>query len=139
MHLTRYSDYSLRVLMYLALRPEKLGNISDIAESFNISRNHLIKVVNHLVKLGYVISKRGRGGGLELAYEPDSLSVGEVIRNTEQTLDVVNCSEPACPFVPACSLKSVLNEATEAFLNVLDGYSLDDIITNKIKLNQLLA
>ena len=139
MHLTRYSDYSLRVLMYLALKPEKLGNISDIAESFNISRNHLIKVVNHLVKLGYIISKRGRGGGLELAYEPDSLSVGEVIRNTEQTLDVVNCAEPACPFVPACSLKSALNEATEAFLNVLDNYTLDDIITNKIKLNQLLA
>jgi len=139
MHLTRYSDYSLRVLMYLALKPEKLANITDIAESFNISRNHLIKVVNHLGKLGYITSKRGRGGGLELAYESNSISIGEVIRNTEQTLDVVNCAEPACPFVPACNLKSVLNEATEAFLNVLDDYTLEDIIVNKAGLKRLLA
>jgi len=139
MHLTRYSDYSLRVLMYLALNSDKLGNISEIAESFNISRNHLIKVVNHLVKLGYINAKRGRNGGLELAYESDSISVGEVVRNTEQTLDVINCAEPACPFIPACKLKAALNEATEAFLSVLDQYTLAEIIKNKNKLKQLLS
>ncbi len=125
--------------MYLALNPERLGNISEIAESFNISRNHLIKVVNHLVKLGYINSKRGRSGGLELAYEPDSISIGEVVRNTEQTLDVINCAEPVCPFIPACNLKSALNEATEAFLGVLDQYTLAKIIKNKNKLKFLLA
>ncbi|MFK8068752.1 MAG: Rrf2 family transcriptional regulator [Gammaproteobacteria bacterium] len=139
MQLTRYTDYSLRVLMHLALNPEELGHISDIAESFNISRNHLIKVVNNLVKLGYVYSKRGRSGGLELAYEPETLSIGEVVRVTEQNLEVVNCIEPACPFSSACYLKSVLNQATEAFLSVLDDYTLADLIKNKKGLKQLLG
>ncbi len=138
MQLTRYTDYSLRVLMYLALNPDKLGHISDIAESFNISRNHLIKVVNYLVKLGYIYSKRGRGGGLELAYEPETISIGEIVRSTEQTLDVVNCNEPICPFLPACYLQSALNQATQAFLSVLDDFTLADLIKNKRELKQFL-
>ncbi|MCP4490982.1 MAG: Rrf2 family transcriptional regulator [Gammaproteobacteria bacterium] len=139
MQITRYSDYSLRVLMYLALNSEKLSNISEIAQSFDISRSHLNKVVNNLVKSGYINSRRGRNGGLTLAYDADTILVGGVIRDTEHTLDIIKCAKPVCPFKPVCKLKPALNEATESFLNVLDTYTLSDITNNENFLKRMLS
>lgn len=139
MQLTRHSDYSLRVLIYLALRQEKLGNISEIANAFNISRNHLVKVVHQLAILGYINTTRGHGGGIELSYPPEAISVGEVIRHTENNLDVINCKQPPCPIMPACRLKRALSEATEAFLSTLDAYSIADLTRDKNRLQKLIA
>lgn len=139
MQLTRHSDYSLRVLIYLALRPEELCNITDIANTFNISRNHLVKVVHHLSKSGYIQTIQGRGGGLKLAGQPEKIRVGEVVRKTENSLDVINCNEPICPILPACRLKRALAEATEAFLDTLDDYTIADLVRNRMKLKKLIA
>ncbi len=139
MQLTRHSDYSLRVLIYLALNPEKLSTISEISTIFNVSRNHLVKVVHQLSTLGYINTIRGQGGGIELAQLAKDIYVGSVIRKTENNLDVINCLQPLCPVVPACQLKVALNEATEAFLTVLDSYTIADLVKNKNKLNKLLA
>ncbi|MBL1141455.1 MAG: Rrf2 family transcriptional regulator [Proteobacteria bacterium] len=139
MHLTRHSDYSLRVLIFLALRPEKRANIAEISTVFNVSRNHMVKVVHQLSKFGYIETTRGQGGGIELAKSATDILVGQVIRQTENNLKVINCHKPLCPIVPACLLKGALNEATEAFLNVLDSYTVADLAKNKNKLNKLLS
>ncbi len=139
MQLTRQSDYSLRVLIYLALNPDRLANIAEIADAFNVSRNHLVKVVHQLSKTGYIRTVRGHGGGIELAYSAEKISVGSIVRMTENTLEVINCKQPVCPILPACRLKRVLNEATEAFMRTLDAYTISDLIRNKNKLNRLIA
>lgn len=139
MQLTRHSDYSLRVLIYLALHQEKLSNISEIANSFNVSRNHLVKVVHELSKLGYIHTIRGHGGGLELSRSPEDISVGDVIRQTENTLDVINCKQPPCPILPSCKLKRALAEATKAFLETLDTYTIADLTKDKYRLMKLIA
>lgn len=139
MQLTRHSDYSLRVLIFLALRPGELSRVAEIAEAFNVSHNHLVKVVNNLSRLGYIRSVRGHGGGIELCRDPDSITVGGIIRQTEKSLDVINCAEPYCPILPACRLKGALNEATEAFLDVLDQYTLSDLVQQKNRLVKLIG
>lgn len=139
MQLTRYSDYSLRTLMYLALKPDEKVNISDIARTFNISRNHLVKIVHHLGQLGYIHTVRGRGGGIQLGAEAEDINVGKLVRATEQNLQVVDCWEPACPLVTACLLKGALHEATDAFLSVLDSYTLADLVKQKARLHKLIA
>src|SRR4051812_5945520 len=100
MRLTLYTDYSLRVLLYLVLDRGRTATISEIASSYGISRNHLVKVVNNLVRLGYVSSTRGRSGGLRLSGEPSAVSIGEVVRRTEHDFQLVECFEPetnTCP------------------------------------------
>lgn len=139
MQLTRHTDYSLRVLIYLALRPDKLGNISEIASAYNVSRNHLVKVVHQLARLGYINTIRGHGGGIELSRNPEDINVGDVIRHTENKLDVIDCKQPPCPILPACRLKSALTEATRAFLEILDTYSVADLTREKSKLMKLTA
>lgn len=139
MNLTRHSDYSLRALIYLALNSEQLSNITEIANAFNVSRNHMVKVIHQLSKLGYIKTIRGHGGGIELVKLPEDISVGEVVRQTENNLEVINCNEPICPLLPACKLKNTLNEATEAFLKVLDSYTVADLTEHKNKLNKLLG
>lgn len=135
----RQTDYSLRVLIYLALNPDRRANITDIATAFNVSRNHLVKVVHQLSNLGYILTLRGHGGGIELARAACDISVGSVVRDTENSLDVINCKEPVCPILPVCRLKRVLNEATEIFLTTLDGYTVADLIQHKDKLNRLIS
>ncbi len=125
--LTRYTDYSLRVLMYLAVHTERLVTISEISTAYDISRNHLVKVVHELGSLGFVRTKRGKQGGLELARPAAEINIGDVVRHTEKTLAVVNCHEPPCPIRPACDLRGVLFEARDAFLAVLDRYTLRDL------------
>lgn len=127
MQLTRYTDYSLRTLLYLAVHTDRLVTISEISGAYGISRNHLVKVVHELGGLGYVHTQRGKLGGMKLARPAADINLGDVVRHTEKTLAVVNCSEPVCPIRPACDLRGVLFQARDAFLSVLDQHSLADL------------
>ncbi len=131
MKLTRYTDYSLRVLMHLAARPERLSSISEIARSYRISQNHLMKVVHDLRKAGYVAAVRGRSGGIRLARAAEEINVGDVVRHTEEGFDLVDCG--SCIIAPACGLTGVLGEALAAFMRTLDGYTLADLVTNRME------
>ena len=135
MQLTRYSDYSLRVLIYLALDPDRLATIEDIARSYDVSKAHLMKVVHQLGLGGFVETVRGRRGGLRLARPPQGITVGEVVRYTEGSMALAECFAPAsrCAIEPACGLRSVLHEALAAFLAVLDGYTLEDLVARRRK------
>ncbi len=138
MKLTRYSDYALRVLMHLAARPDRLASIGEIARTYRISHNHLMKVVHDLRKAGFVAATRGRTGGIRLARRPDDITVGEVIRHTEGGFDLVDCG--SCVIAPACALTGALHEALGAFMAVLDGYSLADLVSEQRSgLRELIA
>ena len=130
MHITRYTDYSLRVLVYLASQGDQLSTIQDISESYDISRNHLMKVVHQLNKKGYIKTVRGKKGGMTLRMQPADINIGVLIRETEQELGVVEClsSNNACRIAPICGLKGMFSEAVEAFLTTLDKYTLEDVI-----------
>lgn len=131
MRLTAFTDYSLRVLIYLGTAPERLATIDRIAEAYGISANHLMKVVHQLGQMGYVETVRGKGGGLRLARAPEAINVGEVVRRTEDGFAVVECFEKgkrSCTIAPSCVLKRALHEAVDAFLEALDRYSLADLV-----------
>ena len=128
MQLTRYTDYSLRVLIYLAVRPEGLVRISDIAAAYDISRNHLMKVVHQLANRGYISTFRGNQGGMRLARRPQDIRIGEVVREMGEPLQIIDCGAQPCPILPACSLQRVLAEAQRNFLETLDRYSLADLV-----------
>ncbi|MFD0051920.1 Rrf2 family transcriptional regulator [Actinomycetes bacterium NPDC127524] len=134
MRLTNYSDYSIRVLIYLATNQNhKLVNIKEIAEVYGISKNHLMKIIYNLGKLGYIETIRGRNGGIRLAKSPAEINIGEIIRKTEEDFYLVECFQnhsENCAIAPVCSLKYVFNKALESFLQVLDGYSLEDVTEN---------
>ncbi|WP_285766155.1 Rrf2 family transcriptional regulator [Peribacillus sp. SI8-4] len=137
MRLTSYSDYSLRVLIYLASHDQsKLSNIKEISEVYQLSKNHLMKIVHNLGKLGYIETIRGRNGGFRLAKSPAAINVGEIVRKTEEDFYLVECfkDHDNCIISPACSLKFVLNDALDAFLKVLDQYTIEDFIENKVML-----
>lgn len=140
MQLSLYSDYSCRVLIYLAASPTKKASIDQIASAYGISTNHLVKVVHNLGKLGFIETSRGRGGGISLSLPPETLNIGDVIRKTEPTLALVECmtTENTCPIASHCGLRRALLEAREAFLKVLDNYSLKDICRSPKALRQLL-
>lgn len=129
MHITRYSDYALRVLLYLAADPERLTTIQAIADSYGISKSHLMKVVHQLNQLGYISTVRGKNGGLRLGQKPEHINIGVLFRETETDLNLVECfgSNNHCAITPVCKLKTVLVEARQAFLNTLDQYSLADL------------
>lgn len=129
MRLTRYTDYAMRVLLFLAREPQKLRAISDISNAYGISQNHLMKVVSDLVGAGYLQSVRGRHGGIRLARSADQINIGALVRHTEDDFDLVGCG--TCIIAPACGLTSVLDEALRAFLTVLDGYSLADVLARR--------
>ncbi len=141
MQLTLYTDYSLRVLIYLGIRPEQQATIGEIAESYNISRNHLVKVVHNLANLGYIKTLRGRGGGMVLALPPEEINVGEVVRRTEPNFNLVECFDKesnTCPISSCCALIMGLKVARKAFLEVLDGFTLADAVANRVELGGLL-
>ncbi len=131
MQLTRHTDYALRVLMYLALNKEGLATISDIADAYAISRNHLVKIVHELAGHGLVKTYRGKSGGMHLAVPAEEIGVGDVVRRMEGNLEVVNCTGPRCAILPDCRLRGVLTEARDAFLKVLDAYTLRDLIARR--------
>jgi Rrf2 family nitric oxide-sensitive transcriptional repressor len=142
MRLTVYTDYALRVLMYLALKEDGLATIAEIARSYGISKNHLMKVAHELGVGGYVETVRGRHGGLRLAKDVDAIILGEVVRRTEPDMAVVSCFKPIdgpCTIKPCCVLRDALARACGAFIDVLDGYSLGDLIRPKSRLRKLLA
>lgn len=141
MRLTTYSDYALRMLVYLALKPEKQATIDEVAEAYGISRNHLTKLAFEMGKLGLVDTIRGRCGGLRLSRPPEDISVGEVIRATERDFQLVECfsTESTCRITRSCVLRSVFGEALEAFLEVLDDYTLADLIKPDRRLRKALA
>ncbi|MBN8830702.1 MAG: Rrf2 family transcriptional regulator [Sphingomonadales bacterium] len=135
MKLTLFTDYSMRVLLYLGARPERLCSIGEVAQAYRISRNHLMKVVNELVRSGYVESVRGRGGGIRLGKPPQQINIGALVRHTEDGFDLVDCGR--CVVAPACGLPGVLNEALAAFMAVLDRYTLADLLTRRRDLMSL--
>lgn len=142
MRLTVYTDYALRVLMYVAVRGEPRPTIAQIAASYGISRNHLMKVVHELGVAGYLETARGKNGGLRLARPAGEIGLGEVVRRTEPDLALVPCFDPvnaACAISPACRLRGALNQARLAFLQVLDGYTLADLVENRGALQDLLG
>lgn len=131
MHLTRHTDYALRLLMLLAAEPAGRHTTAAVARRYGISHNHLMKVTQTLARGGFVTSRRGRGGGLALARPPATINLGEVVRHCEDGFALVECFEPArnsCVLTPACGLRGPLEEALGAFLAVLDGYSLADLV-----------
>lgn len=141
MHLTAFSDYSLRVLMYLGLDRERLATIGEVARAYGISENHLVKIVHHLARRGYIETVRGKGGGMRLARAPETINVGEVVRATEESLTLVECFDAArsgCQIAPACVLKGVLGRAFGAFFEVLDGCTLADLLATKPRLAKVL-
>ncbi|MBS0416071.1 MAG: Rrf2 family transcriptional regulator [Proteobacteria bacterium] len=140
MHLTTYTDYSFRVLMRLALTPDRLTTIAEIAASYGISEHHLMKVVHQLGVAGYIETHRGRGGGLRLAKDATDITVGEIVRCMEPDLGLVACfrAGETCSISSACALSPILGEALDAFLRVLDGRTLDDLISRSRQLRMLL-
>lgn len=142
MHLTQFSDYSLRLAIYLACHPDRVVSVEEVSRAFGVSRHHLVKVVQMLTDLGVVEAQRGRGGGMRLALEPSAINVGWLIRRTEPHFDLVECFDPAantCPIAPACGLKPALRRAQQAFLAVLDEYHLDQFLGRRSELAALLG
>lgn len=135
MYLTRHTDYSLRVLLYLALHSEGLATIQDIANSYGISKNHLMKVVHALNKKGYVETLRGKKGGLRLRLDPGDIRIGILVRQMEPGLALVECFTPqnACVITPVCGLKGILALGLEAFLGALDQYTLQDVLPDRFE------
>ncbi len=142
MRLTAYTDFSLRVLMYLALHQGRRPTIAEIAGRYGISKAHLMKVVYQLGLKGYVETTRGKGGGLTLAKRPENITVGEIVRQTEPDMALVACFDPdapVCVIAPACRLTGKLGEARAAFLKVLDDCTLAEVMENRPALEALLA
>ncbi len=140
MRLTSFTDYSLRVLMYLAVKPEQLATIPEIAKAYAISENHLMKVVHQLAKSGFVTSVRGKGGGIRLARPAEEIRLGTVIRQTEGTAAIVEClgEESRCNLVPACKLKKVLVDAFSVLYQELDRHTLADLVSEPRRLARLI-
>ncbi|WP_034761233.1 RrF2 family transcriptional regulator [Rossellomorea vietnamensis] len=134
MRLTLYTDYSLRVLIFLASKPkDELSNIKEIADAYSISKNHLMKVTYELGKMGMIETIRGRNGGIRLAQSPEDINIGKLVRATEEDFHLVECFDAennSCIITPVCGLKHVLGKALNAYLSVLDDYTLSDLIQN---------
>lgn len=141
MQLTLYTDYSLRVLLYLGLAPERTATITEIARAYGISRNHLVKVVHNLSIHQFILTTRGRGGGIGLARPPEEIVIGDVVRHTEMNFNLVECfnrEQNTCPISSACILKGALYEAQRAFMAVLDKHTLADVLKNSDWLRSVL-
>lgn len=142
MHLTQYTDFALRALIALAVSPDERSTVSQISSAYGISRHHLVKVAGRLAELGYIESTRGKGGGIRLARRPQRIGMGEVVRDMEAELGVVECLTEGggtCVIAPACRLKSMLHEATKRFLEELDQYTLADVLKARAPLSRLLG
>jgi Rrf2 family nitric oxide-sensitive transcriptional repressor len=142
MKLTSYSNYAMRSLQLAAIKAPELVRIEDVAKIHKLSRPHIMKIVHELGKAGYLETVRGRGGGFRLARAPEDIIVGEVIRITEGPLDVVECFNPkknTCPLIGICVLSRKMQEATAAFMAVLDDLTIADIAANRGQLLNRIA
>ena len=142
MQLTNFSDYALRVLIYLSLRNEK-SSIAEVSKVFNVSENHLMKVVHRLAKLGYIQSLRGKNGGIQMALAHGKINLGKIIVELEPNFNIAECFDAekkgVCLLSPECRLKGYFNEAKKAFLETLGKYSLADLTKNKSELLTLIV
>jgi Rrf2 family nitric oxide-sensitive transcriptional repressor len=120
------------VLIYLAVQSDRLSTIQEIADSYDISKNHLMKIVHQLNRMGYIETVRGKNGGMRLHRAPSDINVGILVRETEQDMNIVECfsSKDACRISPVCGLRGMFGEAMDAFLRTLDQYTLEDVIPN---------
>lgn len=140
MKLTHYTDYSLRVLIFVAVHPDEPVTIQRIADAYRLPKNHLIKIVQRLGQLGYLRTTRGRSGGLRLGRAAQEINVGEVVRAMEPDFDMVECFQTGnrCAITPVCGLRGILNQALTAYFQVLDQYSLSDLVQDAPRAYQLL-
>lgn len=140
MRLTTFSDYTMRVLVYLGLHRDGLVTISDIAKAYGISENHLMKVVHQLAQRGYIETVRGKGGGMRLARSAEDVNLGALVRLTEGEGGLLECLDgpSACCIQPACNLIGILREAQDALYAVLDRYSLQDLLSREQPLRRIL-
>ncbi len=141
MHLTRQADYTMRLLIHLAVQPDESSTIQEIAQRYGISRHHLTKVAHRAVQAGYVAGLRGRTGGLKLARKPKDIGIGEVLRTVEDW-GIVECFAAEtndCVITGGCGLQPILKQALDAWFAVLDRYSLADVVHRKSVLVQLLG
>ncbi len=140
MRLTTFTDYTLRVLIYLGAHQQQ-ASVGDIASAYGISKNHLMKVVLFLAAEGYVVTTRGKGGGVRLNLDPDRIRIGEVVRKSEADSTLVECFSPSnsnCRIENTCRLRSAFYKGQQAFYAVLDTYTLADILTNRSSLQRML-
>jgi Rrf2 family nitric oxide-sensitive transcriptional repressor len=141
MQLDKFTDYALRMLVALAVRAPDRWTASGIAQTYGISEHHMAKIASQLAREGFVISERGRGGGLRLSRDPTQINIGAVVRALKSDSAVVACfgSDQSCKIMPACGLRTPLQQAQEAFFAVLDQYTLADVTTSRTGLAALLA
>ncbi len=142
MRITQYTDYALRVLLYLALCERRRVTIGEISDAYRISRNHLMKVVNDLARLGYVATTRGKGGGLTLGRTPSEVRIGVLVRQLEKDLALVECfmaDSCSCRIKDGCLFKPIFEQALDAFFSALDAYTLEDMLANRDSLKRLLG
>lgn len=140
MKLTRFTDYALRVLIFVAVRGDDRVTIREISDAYVISRHHLMKVVSDLVRLGYLDAQRGPGGGIKLARPAREIGVARVIFDMEEDMNIVTCfaGEGKCAIQPACRLRVALKEALAAYISTLEAYTLQDLIAPEKALTRLL-
>ena len=133
MHLTSFTDFGLRTLMYLAARPEDMSSVKEISEHYGISRNHLVKVVHRLSQLGYIKTIKGKGGGIQIVSGTEKLRLGDLIRQLEPNMTVVECFNPetnTCNISGHCNLKHYLFESTKSFTDTMNKYTLADAVSS---------
>jgi Rrf2 family nitric oxide-sensitive transcriptional repressor len=140
MKLTRFTDYALRVLIYLGLRAEDRVTIREISEAYDISRNHLMKVVSNLTRLGYLDARRGPGGGITLARPASAICLADVVQDMEEDMNLVTCfrEDGQCTIKPVCRLQNALAGALSAYMSTLESYSLQDLLEPRADLERLL-
>jgi Rrf2 family nitric oxide-sensitive transcriptional repressor len=138
MHINRYTDYSLRVLLYLAIKGDQLSTINEIAQSYGISKNHLMKIVQQLSAKGYLLAIRGKHGGIRLNRPASEINVGALVRDIEDRNKLVECfgEKNQCIITPSCALKHMFAKAQESFFKTLDRYKLSDLLSDN-KANEL--
>lgn len=142
MKLSAYSDYSIRVFKQAALRRPERVTVDEVAQTFSISRHHLVKVVHDLGRSGYLETRRGIGGGFTLARPPEEIRLGDIVRLGKESETVIDCMDEAnraCRLFPACRLKGVFDEAAAAFFEVLDNYTLADVVKQTAKMRAMLG
>lgn len=141
MKLTRFTDYSLRVLIYLGLQHDGRVTIREISDAYEISRNHLMKVVSNLSRLGYVAAQRGPGGGISLARPPHEINLADVISDMEEDLNMVECFCPngRCAITAVCRLRGILQNALQAYMESLQSHTLEDLLHPATELEAILG
>ncbi len=132
MQLRRQTDYALRVLMFLASTPkDQLVNMDQISNKFNILQNHLRKIIAKLARLKYIVTRRGNGGGIQINSSVLNLTLFEIMRHFESSFESIDCTGLSCPMSNQCKLQLVLNDASNAYILVLEKYKLKDILPTK--------